>query len=132
MSVLLIGRVRAALNKEIIRFDLHETNARLSKLGGEINHLVVLCHQGKIKSVNMTKYTKELKETPSGSCNINRTQSTIKPFCTTSLIHMTNNDDGTACSLCNARKIFKNGSDFICPMHNAYLHQNLNKPVGDQ
>lgn len=50
-----------ALNKEIIQYDLHEINARLSKLGGELNHLVVLCHQGKIKLVNLTKYTKELK-----------------------------------------------------------------------
>ena len=51
-----------AINKEIIQYDLHEINACLSKLGGELNHLVVLCHQGKIKLVNLTKYTKELKE----------------------------------------------------------------------
>ena len=50
------------LNKEIIQYDLHEINARLSKLGGELNHLVMLCHQGKIKLVNLTKYTKELEE----------------------------------------------------------------------
>ncbi len=50
------------LNKEIIQYDLHEINARLSKIGGELNHLVMLCHQGKIKLVDLTKYTKELEE----------------------------------------------------------------------
>lgn len=50
------------LNKEIIQYDLHEINVRLSKIGGELNHLVMLCHQGKIKLVDLTKYTKELEE----------------------------------------------------------------------
>ncbi len=62
-----------ALNKEIIQYDLHEINAinaRLSKLGGELNHLVMLCHQGKIKLVNLTKYTKELEELQEALKNI--------------------------------------------------------------
>ncbi len=58
------------LNKEIIQYDLHEINARLSKIGGELNHLVMLCHQGKIKLVNLTKYTKELEELQEALKNI--------------------------------------------------------------
>lgn len=59
-----------ALNKEIIQYDLHEINARLSKIGAELNHLVMLCHQGKIKLVNLTKYTKELEELQEARKNI--------------------------------------------------------------
>ena len=59
-----------ALNKEIIQYDLHEINAGLSKIGGELNHLVMLCHQGKIKLVNLTKYTKELEELQEALKNI--------------------------------------------------------------
>lgn len=49
------------VNKKIIEFDLKDINERLSKVGNELNHLVMLCHQGKIDTLDLTKYAIEIE-----------------------------------------------------------------------
>jgi len=49
------------VNKKIIEYDLKEINDRLAKVGGELNHLVMLCHQGKIETLDLTKYAREIE-----------------------------------------------------------------------
>lgn len=50
------------LNKEIIVYDLEDILKRLSVMGGELTKLTMLCHQGKVKAVNFSKYKRELSE----------------------------------------------------------------------
>lgn len=48
------------VNKKIIEYDFGDINERLAKLGGELNHLVMLCHQGVIETADMTRFDKEI------------------------------------------------------------------------
>ncbi len=49
------------VNKKIIEYDLKDINERLTRVGREINHLVMLCHQGKIETLDLTKYAREIE-----------------------------------------------------------------------
>lgn len=50
-----------AIKKEIVEFDLQDINEGLAKIGGELNHLVMLCHQGLIERVDLTKFADEIE-----------------------------------------------------------------------
>ena len=50
-----------AIKKEIVEFDLKDINKGLGKIGGELNHLVMLCHQGMIERVDLTKFADEIE-----------------------------------------------------------------------
>ena len=58
LSVYLRDKV---VNKEIIEYDFGDINDRLAKVGKNLNHLVMLCHQGKIKNLDLTKYAREIE-----------------------------------------------------------------------
>lgn len=49
------------VNKKIVEYDFGYINARLAKLGDELNHLVMLCHQGLIETVDLSRFDKELE-----------------------------------------------------------------------
>ncbi len=49
------------VNKKIIEYDLKDINERLTRVGRELNHLVMLCHQGHIDTLDLTKYTREME-----------------------------------------------------------------------
>lgn len=49
------------INKKITEYDFREINKRLSILGERINHIVILCHQGAIDTVDMTLFSEEMK-----------------------------------------------------------------------
>jgi len=50
------------INKKITEYDFGEINERLSKLGEQLNHTVMLCHQGAIDTVDMTSFSIEMKQ----------------------------------------------------------------------
>lgn len=50
------------INKKITEYDFGETNECLSKLGEQLNHTVMLCHQGVIDTVDMTSFSAEMKQ----------------------------------------------------------------------
>ena len=49
------------INKSIIEYDFGDINKRLSILGKRLNHIVILCHQGIIDTVDMTNFTEEIE-----------------------------------------------------------------------
>ena len=50
----------SALEKEILDYkELGQINYKLSKIGTNINQLTMLAHQGRIKTIDFTEFTKE-------------------------------------------------------------------------
>ncbi len=49
------------VNKKIIEYDLKELNERLSVIGDRLNHIVILCHQGTIDTIDLTWLNNEMK-----------------------------------------------------------------------
>jgi hypothetical protein len=49
------------INKSIIEYDFGDINKRLSILGERLNHIVILCHQGAIDTIDLTWLNNEIK-----------------------------------------------------------------------
>lgn len=55
--------ILCAINKKVINYDgLKELTAQVKKLGNNVNQLLILSRQGKIKTVNLTATQIELKK----------------------------------------------------------------------
>ncbi|MGM9647165.1 MAG: plasmid mobilization protein [Eubacteriales bacterium] len=55
--------ILCAINKEVINYDgLNELTTQVKKLGNNVNQLLILSRQGKIKTVNLTTTQEELKK----------------------------------------------------------------------
>ena len=55
--------ILCAINKKVINYDgLKELTTRVKKLGNNVNQLLILSRQGKIKTVNLTATQIELKK----------------------------------------------------------------------
>ena len=55
--------ILCAINKKIINYDgLKELTTQVKKLGNNVNQLLILSRQGKIKTVNLTATQEELKK----------------------------------------------------------------------
>lgn len=55
--------ILCAINKKVINYDgLKELTTQVKKLGNNVNQLLILSRQGKIKTVNLTATQLELKK----------------------------------------------------------------------
>ncbi|MGN0451338.1 MAG: plasmid mobilization protein [Acutalibacteraceae bacterium] len=55
--------ILCAINKKVINYDgLKELTTQVKKLGNNVNQLLILSRQGKIKTVNLTATQEELKK----------------------------------------------------------------------
>lgn len=55
--------ILCAINKKVINYDgLKELTTQIKKLGNNVNQLLILSRQGKIKTVNLTDTQLELKK----------------------------------------------------------------------
>ena len=55
--------ILCAINKKVINYDgLKELTTQIKKLGNNVNQLLILSRQGKIKTVNLTATQEELKK----------------------------------------------------------------------
>ena len=55
--------ILCAINKKVINYDgLRELTTQVKKLGNNVNQLLILSRQGKIKTVNLTATQIELKK----------------------------------------------------------------------
>lgn len=55
--------ILCAINKKVINYDgLKELITQVKKLGNNVNQLLILSRQGKIKTVNLTTTQEELKK----------------------------------------------------------------------
>ena len=55
--------ILCAINKKVINYDgLKELTTQIKKLGNNVNQLLILSRQGKIKTVNLTATQIELKK----------------------------------------------------------------------
>ena len=55
--------ILCAINKKVINYDgLKELTTQIKKLGNNVNQLLILSRQGKIKTVNLTATQEKLKK----------------------------------------------------------------------